>query len=103
VLDDMKMKFPEVSIAFNMLNIQNISPGIELDSFESYHLESTQDVKFDIVLFVMEYKNGIDFFWDYRNTLFSPQTIETIAQNYLELMEELTGSDDADEAGEEAG
>jgi hypothetical protein len=43
----------------------------------------------------LEYKNGIDFNWGYRSTIFNPQTMENFAQKYLELMEDLTLDDES--------
>jgi non-ribosomal peptide synthetase component F len=90
VLDDMKKEFPQVAISFNMLNMQDISTETELDSLTSHHNEIHNDMKFDIALSALEYKNGIEFNWDYRSTIFNPKTMENFAQKYLELMEDLT-------------
>ncbi|MGD2086832.1 MAG: amino acid adenylation domain-containing protein [Candidatus Aminicenantes bacterium] len=95
VLDDMKKEFPQVGISFNMLNMQDISTETELDSLTSHHNKIHQDLKFDIALSALEYKNGIDFNWGYRSTIFNPQTMENFAQKYLELMEDLTLDDES--------
>jgi len=90
VLEALNIPYPDVSTAFNMLNMQDISRGIELDSLESFHLEETQEAKFPLVLYITEYKNGIEIRWEYQKALFKPETIESIAGKYLQLMEEIT-------------
>jgi hypothetical protein len=94
VLDNMNREFPEVAIAFNMLNLEDISLQREMEPLSAPHSETHQDVKFDIVLFAKEYKNGIGLKFEYRRTLFNPKTIETFARKYLELMEDLTFNDE---------
>jgi amino acid adenylation domain-containing protein len=91
VLEDLHIPFPNVSTAFNLLNMQDISREIELDSLESTHIEEKQDVKFDLVLYLTEYKNGIEINWRYQKSLFRPETIESIAGKYLQVMDEITG------------
>jgi hypothetical protein len=95
VLDDMKKEFPRVGISFNMLNVQDISTETELDSLTSHHNNIHKEMKFDIALSVLEYKNGIEFSWGYRRMIFNPQTMENFAQKYLELIEDLTLEDES--------
>jgi amino acid adenylation domain-containing protein len=92
--EELDFKSPNVSNSFNMLNIQDASTQIELGSLESFHRASIQDVKFDLSLFLIEYKNGIELRWNYRKSLFTPDTIENMAQSYIELMDEITDSQD---------
>lgn len=93
----MNIKPPDVTTAFNMLNLENISAGTELDSLESYHNPAAQDVKFDIALYLTEYPNGIEIRWDYRKTRFKPETIADTAAKYIQLMTEITGEGEEDE------
>jgi amino acid adenylation domain-containing protein len=89
--DELGIEFPGISTAFNLLNMQDISTGIELDSMESYHLEERQEVKFPLVLMLTEYRNGIEIGWEYQKSLFKPETIESVAEKYVQLMAEITG------------
>jgi non-ribosomal peptide synthetase component F/acyl carrier protein len=90
VLDDLRMEYPEVTAAFNFLNMQDISIGSRLNELEPYHTENRQDVKFDFTLFLTEYENGIEMNWEYRKSLFTPGTAEDIARNFLALADEIT-------------
>ncbi len=94
VLDDLKMRYPEISVLFNMLNMIENSNLEELDSLDSYHIPKLQDGKFELELYVIEYKNGIEINWNYRNSLFKPETMEYIVKEYLKLLNEISvGSD----------
>ena len=70
--------------------MQDISRETELDSLESFHLGESQDVKFSLVLYVTEYKNGIEMQWHYQKSLLKPETVESIAGKYLQLTDEIT-------------
>jgi len=61
-----------------------------LDSLESFHIGESGEVKFKLVLYVTEYKNGIEIRWEYRKSLFKPETIERIAGKYLQVIDEIT-------------
>ncbi|MCK4258361.1 MAG: amino acid adenylation domain-containing protein [Halanaerobiales bacterium] len=89
VLDDLKMRFPEISVLFNMLNMID-SANEELDSLDSYHIAKLQDGKFELELYVIEYKNGIEINWSYRNLLFKLETMEYIVGEYLKLLNEVS-------------
>jgi non-ribosomal peptide synthetase component F len=89
--DDLGIEYPNISTAFNLLNMQDISTGMEMDSMESYHMEERQEAKFPLVLMLMEYKNGIEISWEYQKSLFKPETIEAVAEKYVQLMDEITG------------
>jgi hypothetical protein len=93
VLDEMKIPYPGISAAFNLLNMQDISRETELDSLEPVHIEESREVKYPLVLYVTEYKNGIEIRWEYQKSLFKPETIESIASKYLQVMVEITGNE----------
>jgi acyl carrier protein len=90
VLEELNVSYPDVSTAFNLLNMQDISRETELDSLESFHIEESQEGKYHLVLHVTEYKNGIEIRWEYQKSLFKPETIESIAGKYLQLVDEIT-------------
>ena len=87
VFKDLKMKYPQIPVSFNMLNIGEASGKAELQSFAPYHLENGNDVKFDLEPYVSEYKNGIHMIWAYKKTLFKPFFIEHMANEYLKIMD----------------
>jgi acyl carrier protein len=90
VLDEMKIQYPTISAAFNLLNMQDISREMELDSLEPVHIEESRQVKYHLILYMIEYKNGIEIRWEYQKALFKPETIESIAGKYLQVMDEIT-------------
>ncbi len=90
VLDDLKMRFPQISVFFNMLNMFENAGLTELDSFESEHIANVNDGKFDLELYVIEFKNGITINWNYKSSIFKPATIEYIVNEYLKLLHEIS-------------
>lgn len=90
VLEELKMKQPEVRVSFNMLNIPTPQQG-DIESFAPFHETETMDIKFDIEPYIIEYRNGMEIFWSYKKALFKPATIEYIAQAYTDLLQELAG------------
>ncbi|MDQ1351767.1 MAG: Amino acid adenylation protein, partial [Acidobacteriota bacterium] len=88
VMDELKMSYPDIAAAFNMLNIPGAS-AFE-DNGYSQHQEKLQGAKFDLGVFVSEYKDGIGLQWHYKKALFEPGTIESIAQLYLDFLANLS-------------
>jgi fengycin family lipopeptide synthetase D len=101
VSQEMEIPYPDVSTAFNLLNMQDISTAMELDSLEPYHSRGNKEVKFHMVLYLTEYKNGIEINWEYQKSLFKPKTIEEIANKYLLLMDEITSDESLNDRDQE--
>jgi amino acid adenylation domain-containing protein len=91
IFGELKIKYPEISTFFNMVNI-GTSPDEHIQDFKSYHCEEVQETKFPIHCYLMEYKNGIRMECHYYRELFRPQTIEKIMQIYTRILENLTTS-----------
>ncbi len=87
VLDDLGMQFPHIDVFFNMYNIDAGTLEQELDSLESYHEGSGDEVKFNLVLYITEYKNGIEMNCNYRTALFKPATAASIMEKYKKISE----------------
>jgi len=87
VLDDLKMKFPDITVYFDMLNQKESEKHEDIHSFENYHPVWVQDAKYDLYLLLTEYRNGIEIFWNYRPSLFSDHTIERFANTYKKILE----------------
>ena len=85
VFEELGMRYPRVSVSFNMLNLPGAAETGKLNPLEHHHIDVTQDVKFNLEPYITEYKNGIDLRWVYRKSLFKPLTIEYIANLYMEL------------------
>ncbi|UCH98230.1 MAG: amino acid adenylation domain-containing protein [Candidatus Aminicenantes bacterium] len=90
VLDDLNMKFPQINVFFNMLNLDPGTLARELDSLESYHAEESIDVKFDLMVYISEYKNGIELVCNYKKAMFKPSTISSIMERYLRVIDFFT-------------
>jgi hypothetical protein len=93
LLDDLNIKYPDISISFNMLNIFEWLGDMELDYSSPFHIPRTREVKFDIEVYIAEYKNGIDISWLYRKSMFRSETIEDFSNVYSGLLSELSGTD----------
>jgi non-ribosomal peptide synthetase component F len=87
VLDDLNMKFPGVNVFFNMLNLSSGTLEIELDSMASYHTDEVIDVKFDLMIYISEYKNGIRLNCNYKKAMFKPSTISSSMEKYLKVID----------------
>lgn len=94
VFKDLKMKYPEIPVSFNMLNIGAAIAEGELKSLTPDHQEETNDVKFDLEPYVEEYKNGIRMTWAYKKSVFKSSFIEYIVSEYLNLVDFFTTGKD---------
>jgi amino acid adenylation domain-containing protein len=92
VLDDLNMKFPGVNVFFNMLNLSTGTLEKEMDSMESYHTDEVIDVKFDLMIYISEYKNGIQLNCNYRKAMFKPSTISSNMERYLKIIDFFTAN-----------
>lgn len=90
IFEQLSMRFPQVPVSFNVLNMQDISSGQRIDFFEPFHREVVKDIKFDLEPYITEYENGIAMRWVYRKNLFETSTIEFIVQQYIKLLEFFT-------------
>jgi amino acid adenylation domain-containing protein len=93
ICEQLKIKYPQLSFFFNMVN--TINPNLPvLANTEAYHLETVQDTKFDIALYLTEYNNGINLVCCYYSQLFMPETIEKMMQMYLQLLRSVAEAPD---------
>jgi acyl carrier protein len=90
VFKELKMKHPDVAVSFNMLNMQDLTSRLELDVFAPRHVEDVQDVKFDIEIYITEYKNGISLDWRFKKSLYSPTKITYIVGEYNKFIDFFT-------------
>jgi non-ribosomal peptide synthetase component F len=90
VFQELNIRYPVISVSFNMLNLQDATRTQQLDSFEPDHTDITQDIKFDLEPYIIEYENGIEMRWVYRKALFEPATVEYIINLYIKLLEFFT-------------
>ena len=101
VLDEYKIAYPEVSLCFNMLNMPDTPAEVALENFAVGHIEDLGEAKFDLVLYAVDYKNGIILNWSYKETLFKSRTMEIIAAGYLELLNAVTSTGEEESTAKE--
>jgi amino acid adenylation domain-containing protein len=100
VLDELGMSYPDIPVSYNMLNLPGeslLENRESMDAGETLapgHLDRAHGVKFDLGLIINENKEGIQLLWNYKKALFRPQTIESIAGMYLDLLDELSETEE---------
>jgi amino acid adenylation domain-containing protein len=87
IFKELKMKYPDIPVSFNMLNLQDEPVGLSIDSIETGHIENIQDVKFDMEIYANQFNNGISIFWAYKKSLFDPVKIECFVEDYIALVD----------------
>jgi len=87
VCEDLRMRYPDIPVSFNMLNIGDTHKMKKPNIDELPHIPDISDVKFDIELYIAEYKNAIDIIWTYRKNMFHPDSIDFLMKDYIELVE----------------
>ena len=88
-LEELKVQYPPVSAAFNMFNLRQSTQETRITDSEAHHIDTVRDIKFDMVLYVEEYQNGMSVGWNYRKARFQPQTIEYIGKGYQKLLRDI--------------
>jgi tyrocidine synthetase-3 len=87
IFSELKMKYPEISVFFNMVNIGiNQGQRLTLRNLKNYHIEDAQEAKFDIVCYLTEYENAVQISCHYFRELFRPETIERIMGLYTRIL-----------------
>jgi non-ribosomal peptide synthetase component F len=96
IFGELKIKYPEVSVIFNLLDIDEQNKERQIESFDFYHIPDMGLLHFDthIELYVSEYQNGIEMIWRYKKALFKPGTIERAARGYLKLCRDITDAEE---------
>lgn len=85
IAQELKIKFPAIQLFFNMLNIGNSAESF-IEPFAPQHIEKVQDCKFDIVLYVTEYANGLEFCCNYLTEMYKNGTIAYIMEKYGQIL-----------------
>jgi non-ribosomal peptide synthetase component F len=90
VVEKHRLKYPEITLSFNMLNMFSaVTAATDLENFDSLHGERPMDEKFPLILQFIEFRNGIEMVLRYKKALFKPSTIESMANQYVELLDEM--------------
>ena len=93
IFEALGVKYPKISVFFNMLNTGS-QEREELKDTASCHIARLQDAKFELELYLTEYRNGIEIFCVYFSELFHPPMIEEIMGMYVSLLEQVTADAD---------
>ncbi|MCP5053604.1 MAG: hypothetical protein GY940_40935, partial [bacterium] len=88
ICSELKIKYPEISVFFNMSLFRN-NDREYLEDFESFHMEFVQNAKFDMVCYLTEYKNGVEINTHYYKKLFQAGKIEKLIRLYLKILENI--------------
>ena len=95
IAQELKVKFPAIRMFFNMLNIGNSVESF-IEPFAPKHIDKVQECKFDIVLYVTEYANGLEICCDYLTGMYKKETIvylmERYRQNLISISEDAEGN-----------
>lgn len=86
VLADLRMPFPNINVFFNMLNIDASLLERNLESFEPRHMEEQVEMKFDLMMYLSEYANGMELFCNYRKAVLDPVTIAALMDRYVRII-----------------
>ena len=80
-----------LNLFFNMLNTGS-QEREELKDTAPCHIPHLQDAKFELELYLTEYRNGIEIVCVYLAELFHPPMIEEIMGMYVSLLERVTAA-----------
>ena len=85
VIDELNIKYPQISAFFNMLNFGE-SANDYMTDLNSPQTVKAQDIKFDLEWNVIEYLNAVQITCVYNAELFEPETIEYIMNSYTDYV-----------------
>ena len=58
-----------------------------VEPFQPVHMDQVQDVKFDIELYLTQYKNAVHMNWAYKKNLFKPEALAHMATQFTQLLD----------------
>ncbi|HLP62189.1 MAG TPA: condensation domain-containing protein, partial [Candidatus Deferrimicrobium sp.] len=90
VFEQLNMKYPDIPVSFNLLNMQDSTLHDELTEFTPSHIDDRGEAKFVLEPYLCEYRNGIDMHWVYQKAVFKPETMAYIARAYIKTLEEIS-------------
>jgi tyrocidine synthetase-3 len=89
VFSRLKMKYPPISVFFNMVNF-DIGHKEKLTGLNTSHIEEVQESKFDIHCYLTEYKNVIQVSCHYFKDLFMFESIERMMRLFSRILENIS-------------
>jgi amino acid adenylation domain-containing protein len=85
ICSELKIKYPEISVFFNMLTFGDINRQY-LQHHETYAIEEVQEAKFPLASYLTEYRENIEINTHYYIELFKPATLEKIMKKYVKIL-----------------
>jgi fengycin family lipopeptide synthetase D len=92
VCEDLKMRYPDLPVSFNMLNLGDTHSMKKPGGDDAPQIPDISDIKFDVELYIVEYKNALDIIWTYRKNMFTPGSIDFLMQEYIKLTSFFAGN-----------
>jgi non-ribosomal peptide synthetase component F len=92
IFEKLGMRYPDIPVSFNMVNIPGSREARELEFYTPYHSSEAFDAKFELEPYIIEYQNGIDIRWAYKKSMFDAPAIESFAADYIKFLEFFTGN-----------
>lgn len=93
VLDDLNRRFPEIKVLFNMFNMKE-TMNAEIAQHEPMHSKNVHNVKFELTLYALEYKNGLEFSIHYRSDIFTKERVEFMMKQFQTILEMISKQPD---------
>ena len=75
-----------------MLNLDNSIKKEKLVAPLPFYEKTQQEVKFNMMLYISEYSNGMDIDCRYRKALFKPSKVTSLMEKYRELFDFFTST-----------
>jgi hypothetical protein len=90
ILDDLDIPFSAVSKIFVNMPNQNEAEMTFIEDFSTKHIEDGNRIGyFDLDFHLIEQKNGIEIYCEYKKDLFDKKDIESLASHWQQLLEEI--------------
>jgi tyrocidine synthetase-3 len=90
VVGELKIRYPDITVSFNMIYGQEGAREQDLESPEPYHRTDIQGVKYDLEPYLVEFRNGIEVLWSYKKQLFQSGTIAYMFREYIKMLDYFT-------------
>ena len=78
------MKYPDISVSFNMLHVMEHARKEKLGPYEPYLIDDAKgDAKFDIETYFTEFQDGIDIRWMYAGKQYKGGVVGLAIQFFI--------------------
>ena len=95
VCDQLKMKYPDLSVCFNMLHVMEHARRETLEPFEPYLVNDGRNhTRFDIETYFCQFQNAIDVRWMFKKNVYKPETMKYMIDEYINILDYCTENPD---------